>query len=203
MNLRFLLPALLVSISGAYAGGFGGPGPFRNGSPLPSGTDGTYQATARATNMTGVMSWTISDGVQVDTSTGADWVFFVDGQVLSGSISAVISDGRVAGVMNGGFSSQVPTNEDGSVTLPLVFIVPGNAGAGEFNGSINLDDPLAAFSGRGTISGTPARIDTIIFIRDPEGVATPVTVEPIPIPGSTLGSNEFKFRGTRVAVGSQ
>ena len=199
MNLRFLLPALLVSITGAYAGGFGGPAAFRNGSPLPTGTDGTYQAIARATNLTGVMTWTISNGAQINSTSGADWVFFVDGQVLSGEIAAVIAEGRVAGVMNGGFSSAIPTNDDGTITLPLIFIVPGNAGAGEFNGTIDLNDPVAAFSGRGTISGTPARTDTIVFIQETT-TGSPITTQSIAIPGSTLGSNEFKFRGTRVAV---
>ena len=47
--------ALLAAAAASQAGSFGGPPPFTDLSPLQSGIDGSYQATMRGTNLTGVM----------------------------------------------------------------------------------------------------------------------------------------------------
>jgi len=192
---------LLLSFlaASAQAGSFGGPPPFKNGSPLESGTDGIYQAVASGTNLTGIFSWAISNGIQTSGATNNNWIFFLDGQVLSGTVSANVSQDKVAGVLDSGFGTGVPTNADGSVTLPLVFVVPGNAGAGQFNGKINLKSPIAYFSGNGTLSGTPSRTDQIVFISEgPLGGG--VTLTPVVIPASALGKVDFKFRGSRLST---
>ena len=44
-----------------------GPPPFTNGSPLVSGVDGFYQATARGRNLTGVFRFTYANGVQTSS----------------------------------------------------------------------------------------------------------------------------------------
>jgi hypothetical protein len=48
----------------AYVQASAGPPPFTNGSPLVSGVDGSYQATARGKNLTGVFRFTYANGVQ-------------------------------------------------------------------------------------------------------------------------------------------
>ena len=64
MKAAFSLLVLVATIGLARAGSFAGPPPFTNGSPLQSGTDGTYQAVASGTNLTGVFSFVISGGIQ-------------------------------------------------------------------------------------------------------------------------------------------
>lgn len=206
MNLRILFPALLLSLTSLHAGSFGGPGPFRNGSPLPSGTDGTYQGVATATNVTGLFTFQISNGVQTTTPTNNTWVFFVDGNVLTGGTQANISEGQVAGVLDPAVSTSLG-GEDNTLSGSVAFIVPGNSASGEFRGNIDLNSPVASFSGSGTLSGTPARTDQLVYIWDLSNFSSitfgsstfsPVFVEPIAIPGSSFPTTNFKFRGTRL-----
>ena len=106
MKAVFCLLILLASVNLARAGDFAGPPPFTNDSPLQSGTDGIYQAIASGTNLTGVFSFVISNGIQTSTQTRTinSWVFFVDGNIVQGSVTAAISRGRLAGVLNAGTS---------------------------------------------------------------------------------------------------
>jgi len=187
----------VFAVATAHAGSFGGPPPFKNGSPLTSGTDGTYQAVASGTNVTGLFSWHMSGGAQTPEQGNNSWIFFVDGEILSGQTSAVVSRGKVVGILDSTTSSGVPTTGNGTITLPLVFIIPGNTGSGQFTGKIDLNSPIAYFSGQGNLSGTAPRVDQIVFLRD---AAVPVTIVPITIPGSTLGNIAFKFRGSRVST---
>jgi hypothetical protein len=106
-----------------------GPPPFTNGSPLVSGVDGSYQATARGKNLTGVFRFTYANGVQTSspqlptgntvanllTDPYNDYVFFVEGKVYRGLVQANVNVGSVAGVLdNGAFNvlganSVIPT----------------------------------------------------------------------------------------------
>ena len=56
--------ALFLAAATVHAGGFGGPPPFTNGSPLPDGVDGSYQASATAPNTTGIIRFKYMNGVQ-------------------------------------------------------------------------------------------------------------------------------------------
>lgn len=204
MKRSIALLLLTFTAATAHAGSFGGPPPFTNGSPLQSGTDGVYQAVASGTNVTGLFTWQIQNGVQTTGQTNNSWIFFVDGNIISGTTSANISQDKVAGVLDSGIGSGLPTAEDGTLTLPLAFLVSGSGGSGQFTGKINLNSPIAYFSGKGTLSGTPARTDQIIFISTPgaSGGVTygGVTVTPVVIPASTLGEIPFKFRGSRLTT---
>jgi hypothetical protein len=195
---------LFATLGPARAGGSFGPGPFRNGSPLVSGTDGVYECVATAKNATGIIRWQINNGAQTAATADNKWIMFVDGEVLSGQTSANISNGKVAGVLDTTVSGSLPTNDDGSISLPIVFVVPGNAGAGSFTGKIDLNSPIAAITGKGILSGTPARTDQIVFIANiPEDGFlgfSPVTITPLTIPGSTLGDIKFKLRGSRLST---
>jgi hypothetical protein len=90
MKAALSLLCLIATMNFAFA--FAGPPPFTNGSPLITGTDGTYQATASGVNLTGVFSFVISGGLQTSTSSSVinSWVFFVDGQVVQGPVVAAI-----------------------------------------------------------------------------------------------------------------
>lgn len=197
---------LAFSLASSFAGSIGGPPPFTGGSPLPTGVSGVYQAVASGTNLTGIFSWQISNGVQTAGQVNNNWIFFVDGQLLSGTVAANVSQDKVAGVLDSGFGSGIPTASDGTVDLPLAFVIAGNAGSGAFSGKINLNSPIAYFSGKGRLSGTPSRIDQIVFISERAFSITGnrtgggVEVTPITIPGSNLGQLEFKFRGSRLST---
>ena len=84
MKAALSLLVLIATINLARASA--GPPPFTNGSPLTTGTDGTYQAVAEGVNLTGVFSFVIRGGLQTsDQSTTINgWVFFVDGNIFQG-----------------------------------------------------------------------------------------------------------------------
>ena len=132
------LLVLVATMNLARAGEFAGPPPFTNGFTLQSGTDGTYQAIAsgsRDANLTGVFSFVIKGGLQTSdqSATINGWVFFVEGNIFQGSVTAAISRGSVIGVLNGGVTFRgVTTGEDGTLSLPTAFVVSGDVGSGEF-----------------------------------------------------------------------
>jgi len=210
-GMKTLATLSLVSIftsSMALAGGFGGPGPFRNGSPLPTGTDGKYQAVATANNVTGIFGFEISGGLQTSRANSNNWVFFVDGEVVRGSTTANISEGKVTGVFDSQGSTGIPTSDNGQAELPVVIIIPGNSATGSFSGTMDMNSPVAAFKGSGSIQGVPDRVDQIVGISQPQASTTgggtvtgaitvtgPILVN---IPGSSLEAFDFKFRGTRL-----
>jgi hypothetical protein len=203
MKLTILLPAILSFVALPLQAF--GPAPFRNDSPLASGTDGIYQAVATAPNLTGLFSWAILDGIQTSEPQNNKWVFFVDGQLLSGTTAANVSDGKIAGVLDSGIATGIPSGEDGNITPPVVFVIPGNAASGQFQGKIDLKSPNASFEGSGNIEGIPLRVDQIVYVAEiPSNLFvlenfTPVIVEPVIIPGSALQAAEFTFRGTRLS----
>jgi hypothetical protein len=206
-RIVLVLVAFSLSTLQSQAGGFGGPAPFRNGSPLVSGTDGVYQGVATGKNATGIISWAISQGSQTSLSAANNWKFFVDGQTLGGQTAANISDSKVSGILDSGLTSASNTSSSGNGTSTIV--VPGNSGAGFFNASINLNSPVAAFEGKGLLTGTPPRTDQIVIIQEARVVTVgdrvifipaEVTITSINIPGSTLADLKFKLRGTRLST---
>ena len=150
MKLRFPLLALLTVVAMPLQAF--GPGPFRGGSPLPSGTAGVYQAVATAPNVSGLFSWAISGGTQTTDLNGElapglnnSWIFFVEGEVFSGPTFANVSEGKVFGILDSDPDPFAP--------------VPPPTGTGNFQGKINLKSPIAAFNGSGSIQDlvNPAR----------------------------------------------
>lgn len=201
MKLPVICTLLVAATVGAsQAGSFGGPGPWSNLSPLQSGIDGSYQATARGENLIGVIRFAYSGGVQSSLPTANQYAFFVSGQVVSGGVTASITGKDLAGVL-GGQDFTVPTNDDGGTELPLVFIVRGNRANGSFEGRLDLEDRMSAFSGTGTIAPSPTETNTVIGIDDQNGIG--VVVAPFTIPGSAIVETDFKFEGVRTSVVAQ
>jgi hypothetical protein len=179
---------------------------------------------ATGTTLTGLFSWSINNGVQSSDTTNNSWIFFVDGNVMNGSIAANMSDGKISGILdpNGGSSGNIGQNigansTAGSTSAPntttynfvdstasanktAMYIIPGNEAGGYFNGKINLKSPTAAFSGKGQLQGTPARQDILVIINTGKTPAS--TTPPINIPASTVPDSKFTFRGTRLFTGS-
>lgn len=193
MKTAFSLLALIVSISFANAGGFGGPPPFTNGSPLVSGVDGSYQATARGTNLTGIFRFTYINGRQTSAPdsptmpTGStitnllvdpynDYVFFLDGFTYRGLVQANINTSQVNGVFdNGGiniYNSFAPGGTDPLFVQRFM--------SGFFNGTMDQQSPYAAFSGDGQVTSTG-------YTQDANGN----------IVTSGVFVRDFKFKGVR------
>jgi hypothetical protein len=198
----------VLTVAAAHAGGSFGPAPFKNGSPLTSGTDGVYQCVATGKNATGIISWAISNGVQTGLTSGNSWTFFVDGQTLGGTTSVNVSDGKVAGILDSGISSSIDSG-GGETTLPIITVIPGNSGSGTFRGKIDLNSPVAAIDGKGLLEGVADRDDVLLVVYQetitlPNGtvIRGDVIVDPTPItvPGSTLEKVNFKLRGSRLAT---
>ncbi|HEY5705511.1 MAG TPA: hypothetical protein VIS96_08065 [Terrimicrobiaceae bacterium] len=217
MKAAFSLLVLVATISLARAGSFAGPPPFTNESPLQTGTDGTYQAIASGVNLTGVFSFQIVGGIQSSTQTTTvnSWVFFVDGNILQGSVVAAISQGKVAGILNGS-DVNVPADDAGNLVVPSAFIIPGNAASGRFDGCISYNSPLGAFEGDGLLTGAPARVDQLVFLLGSTDSSTStatggtadsttgtgVVIQPLAIPAGNFDETKFKFHGTRVSTGA-
>lgn len=194
--------ALLATAAASFAGSFGGPPPFTDLSPLQSGIDGSYQATARGTNLTGVIRFAYQNGVQSPIPSANQYSFFVDGNVVSGGVTASITGKQLAGVL-GGQDFSVPTNDTGSTELPLVFVVRGNRANGNFTGKLDLEDRMSYFSGKGTITPSPAEDNTVILINTNSTSGGTIVVAPFTIPGSTITETDFTFEGVRTSVFAQ
>jgi hypothetical protein len=188
-----------------------GSAPFRNGSPLATGTDGAYQAVATGPNLTGIFSWTIEGGVQPATQRNNVWVFFIDGNVVRGSTVANISNGKIAGILDPNGDLNIPQTETGALILPYATVLSDSMAQGRFSGKIDLKSPTAAFSGTGMMEGMPARSYQLLFINEPiptpAGFIPPVYFDPdtdrlpdFTIAGSTIPETQFTFRGTRLAI---
>ena len=63
-SMKIPAALLILIVASEYLHASAGPPPFTNGSPLVSGVDGSYQATARGRNLTGVFRFTYSGGRQ-------------------------------------------------------------------------------------------------------------------------------------------
>lgn len=201
--------ATLGTAATSQAGSFGGPGPFSNLSPLTSGIDGSYQATARGENLTGIIRFAYQNGVQTQIPGANTYVFFVNGNVVSGNVSASITGKDLAGIL-GGQDFQVPTDDQGSVQLPAVIVVRGSRANGFFEGGLDLEDRLSAFGGDGQITSAPTETNQIVYIADQSTGALvsnnarePVTVTPLVIPGGSVEGDplqtqvNFTFQGVR------
>lgn len=176
----FSFSLLSVLTAGSLqAGGFGGPPPFTNGSPLPDGTDGVYQASARGKNLSGIISFTHSGGLQ---EPGGRWAIFYQGEVFTGNTDTAIMDGKISGVLEGGLSLQAPratSDPNAKFNENIVFLT---SPAGYFNASLNNNSPTGDFKGKGELTS----IATVTTTRDG------ITIIQTPIL-----STKFKVKGVR------
>jgi hypothetical protein len=193
-----------------YAGNFG-PAPFRNGSPLVTGVDGTYQATARSQNVTGIFRFAYSGGIQTANVRQNSWIFFVNGQVIRGAVEAALDDSSLTGTLDSAVNGGT-TDSNGNVTLPIFIFSGANSGAGSFQGNLNVKSPNGAFSGTGELLPTPPSTNQLTSIFQESEVVTSGTASFVrlgPIQstnitytnaGGTMAPVNFKFRGVRTST---
>ncbi len=187
------LLAVFASVS-AQAGSFGGP-PFSNGSPLVTGVDGSYQASARALNVTGIFRFQYSGGAQTSTSTRNNWIFFVNGQIQRGSVVANINSSKVDGILDSvsGLSS---TNSSGSISLPIVLLNANNSSSGSFKGKMSGNGD---FSGSGQLTPSAALTNQLIGIAT-NAFGFNVTTATYTNSAGSISNTPFKFKGVRTST---
>lgn len=199
MKRSFALLLITFSAATAHAGSFGGPPPFQNGSPLVTGVDGSYQASARSTNVTGIFRFKYADGTQTASASDNSWIFFVNGQVQRGTVVANINGSQLDGVLDS-LSAGSSTNSNGTITLPIVFLNANNSSSGNFHGTLKLNSPTGAFSGKGRLMPSPATTNQVIAIStNAFGTITVTNANYTNVAGSIPPTN-FKFTGVRTTV---
>ncbi|MFV0337655.1 MAG: hypothetical protein ACK5LK_05360 [Chthoniobacterales bacterium] len=192
--MRFLSCALILSAVAAtqsWAGGFGGPAPFQNGSPLTSGIDGVYQASVSGSNSSGVISFTISSGYQ-GTSAMENWVIFRNGAVYRGPVAVNFVDERITGVLD---------TDGTAITAPDVAgtkIITSDYATGDFSAQIDLKDPMGKFDGEGDLypMGNLNSAQVLTVTVDP--VTGELTYDMVPVNIEGSGQYfEFNVQGVR------
>lgn len=208
MKTALSLLALLATISFGHAGGFGGPPPFTNGSPLITGVDGSYQATAKGQNLTGVFRFTYAGGSQTTAPqfllNGAvlndpynDYIFWVQGTVYRGLVQANINVNLVAGVLDNG-GAQIVNSAVGSNSANS-FVNIQSYMNGNFTGKMQEQSAYAAFSGKGLAQ-------TFFFTSEIIVITPPTDTQPAITQTVNLINNgpqfTFTFKGIRNAYPS-
>lgn len=203
MKLLSVLLGLLATSSLTLAGSFGGPAPFSDGSPLASGNDGIYQATARGQNISGIISFAYSNGAQTTFAPQNRWSFFTAGQVVSGETTAAIRGATIEGILDGS-SVNLNENEDGQVQFPLVFVSSANSGNGTFTAKLDYSDANSEFKGDGILTPAPATVTQIAIVTQSSNVfgtgfisSTNVTISN---GGGTFLPVSFQVRGVRTST---
>ncbi|MEI6073589.1 MAG: hypothetical protein WCS31_17520 [Verrucomicrobiae bacterium] len=159
----------IFTLATAHAGSFGGPPPFSNGSPLTSGISGSYQASARGNNLSGVIRFSYIDQVQTSrdpTSTGNYWAIFYEGQLYKGITEAAIDDSEITGVLSRTTGLVSPAASNGST---LSTVIQGQNLSGYFNAKMAKNSPTGSFKGTGEVQVT---LPTYYIYR-----ATPATIQ--------------------------
>ncbi len=199
MKFSLLLLVSLCSLPfTANAGNMFGPAPFRNGSPLVSGVDGTYQATASDTNIIGIFRFQYSEGSQTSSPTKNSWIFFREGRVMKGTVEAAIDGSSLSGIL--GQEAAKSGNPNTNATFPLILTTSTSDSLGNFNGKLNLKSPSGAFSGSGVLQSAAGGVTTYTFINTNNFGGIESTNVPITNSVGAGFTNNFQFRGVRTSV---
>jgi hypothetical protein len=137
-SISFLLLAFTVAT--AQAGSFGGPPPFTNGSPLTTGVAGTYQASARGSGISGIIRFSYASTGNPSATGLNDYIFFVNGTIVTGTTEAAIMDADLMGVLGAPSAPTVPP------TLGYF-----DALGGAFTGKFNTKSSYYSFKGKGDL----------------------------------------------------
>lgn len=172
MKRSFAILLASLAIATVHAGSFGGPPPFSNGSPLQTGIDGSYQASARGKNLSGVIKFAISKGIQSfggNSSLTSDviqrgsnsWAIFYEGRLYKGLTEADIADSNITGILSA--SDVTPTAITnlqtsagitptiGAGTFPTQALIQGQNLSGFFTAKLSQNSPTGSFKGSGEV----------------------------------------------------
>lgn len=217
--MKILVPLLVLIAVSVHVQASAGARPFTDGSPLVSGVDGNYQATARAKNLLGVFRFTYANGAQTSnpqlptgnsvasllTDPYNDYVFFVEGVVYRGLVQANINVFRVAGVFDNGGANVPNFGQISVVVAPTATPTASPTATPTATSSTSLQNSLTLNSFMsGFFNGS---IDQSSPDASFQGTGSVVVVSPA-FPNSTGlvdGSSferKFKFRGVRNHTGT-
>lgn len=151
--MRFLptLALFALAISTASAGSLFGPPPFSNGSPLPTGVQGSYQASAVGQGITGIIRFAYNSDGNPSALGNNDYIFFVNGTIVTGETDAAIMTNKIYGVLNTPDAipqPPVPFPNEFNNRLSNIFDCLG----GSFNAKINTKSSTYSFKGNGVLS---------------------------------------------------
>lgn len=182
----------------AHAGSFGGPAPFRNGSPLSSGMDGRYSAVAKGdkgSGIAGIVNFEIKNNTQTNNPLYNRWVMFVANQTVQGSTAVAVEGSDITGILDSAASAAAPTDAKGGIKIPTAWQIKTNGANGYFEGKLNKRTFI--FNGEGRLVGSPARTDLIVIVQQSDTL--PVVTANAPIPASSFnGSFSFRLRGSQM-----
>lgn len=217
-----VLALSLVSLSSSFAGGFGGPPPFRNGSPLPTGVNGAYVGAVSGSNMSGVIAFEYTAGVQSGVAARNTWVIFFEGQVYRGVTDVAIADGNISGILGTSTAAPVGRTNSSSSSNSTVIVGPPNFNSastrtqsetlaslvnpsGFFNAKLNKNSPTGSFKGNGMLEGVFSTTATATTTGSSSGTGIP-TVTVTEGPNTTVTtqtiSAPFKVNGVRSRTGA-
>ena len=141
MKILFnILILSLLGFSNVNAGALFGPPPFTNGFPLPSGAKGTYQASAVGNGITGIIRFSYNSEQNPSALGYNDYIFFVNGTIVSGATQVAIMDNRISGVLNLPNTPTTPPTDGFFDSL-----------GGFFNAKIQQNSPFYSFKGNGAL----------------------------------------------------
>jgi hypothetical protein len=137
-----ILPSTILLITAisqySFAGALFGPPPFTNGSPLQTGVQGTYQASAVGPNITGIIRFAYNSQGNPSALGFNDYIFFVNGTIVAGETEAAIMDDKIAGVLNQPNTPTTPPTDGYFDSL-----------GGYFKAKIENNSPFYSFKGSG------------------------------------------------------
>jgi len=137
--LTYLLFPILC-ISPLKAGSLFRPPPFTNGSPLQSGVQGTYQASAVGPGITGIIRFSYNSERNPSALGFNDYIFFVNGTIVSGATQAAIMNNRISGILNQPNTPTTPPTDGFFDSL-----------GGFFNATMQGNSPFGSFTGSGAL----------------------------------------------------
>jgi hypothetical protein len=141
MKILFnILILSLLGFSNVNAGALFGPPPFTNGFPLPSGAKGTYQASAVGNGITGIIRFSYNSEQNPSALGYNDYIFFVNGTIVSGATQVAIMDNRISGVLNLPNTPTTPPTDGFFDSL-----------GGFFNEKIQQNSSFYSFKGSGAL----------------------------------------------------
>lgn len=141
MRVLPILFVIAMTTSTAFAGSLFGPPPFTNGSPLPTGVQGTYQASAIGQGITGLIRFSYNSDGNPSALGNNDYIFFVNGTIITGQTDAAVMTNKIYGILN---------TPDPITPTPVLSLFDSLGGS--FNASINNKSPYYSFKGNGVIS---------------------------------------------------
>ncbi len=182
--MRFLptLALFALALSTASAGSLFGPPPFTNGSPLPTGVQGSYQASAVGQGITGIIRFAYNaqgnpaepvlppsdpDSRPINNN----YIFFINGTIVTGATQAAIMTDKTYGIL---------ITPNPIIPPPTLFFFDSLGGS--FNAKIDTKSSNYSFKGNGVL----------------ETFEQPTSADPI-----TPVNRTFTVRGMRTSLTPQ